>query len=68
MEKVKNFQELVSLSEDELSSILGNDANGRLLWNGLHNSNLDRPVINTNTATVARGGKRGSKRGRKGKK
>ena len=36
MEKVKDLQELVSLSQEELEEILGNDANAKLLWNFLH--------------------------------
>ena len=36
MEKVKDLQELVSLSQKELEEILGNDANAKLLWNFLH--------------------------------
>ena len=46
MEKVKDFQELVSLSEAQLNDILGNDTNGKLLWNGLH-GNLVQPVPTT---------------------
>ena len=36
MEKVKDLQELVSLSQKELEEILGNDANAKLLWNFWH--------------------------------
>ena len=36
MEKVKDLQELVSLSQKELEEILGNDTNAKLLWNFLH--------------------------------
>lgn len=36
MNKVKNLQELVSLSKTELTNILDNDSNAELLWNFLH--------------------------------
>jgi hypothetical protein len=36
MNKVKNLQELVSLSKAELTNILDNDSNAELLWNFLH--------------------------------
>ena len=36
MNQVKDFQELVSLSQSELEKILCNDANAKLLWNFLH--------------------------------
>ncbi len=36
MEEVKDLQELVNISEERLESILGNDANARLLWSFLH--------------------------------
>ncbi len=60
MEKVKDFQELVKLSEAELCAILENDVNGKLLWNGLHGK-PDQPVIVTGKT---KGGKRGLTRGR----
>lgn len=37
MDKVSDFQELVSLSVKELDTILGNSTNASLLWNFLHN-------------------------------
>lgn len=43
MDKVKDFQELVSLSESELSTILSNDSNAKLLWNGLHGELEQQP-------------------------
>lgn len=36
MNKVKDFQELVSLSKVELTNILDNDSSAELLWNFLH--------------------------------
>ena len=36
MNKVKNLQELVSLSKADLTNILDNDSNAELLWNFLH--------------------------------
>lgn len=36
MDKVKDLQELSSLSEADLEKILGNDANAKLLWSFLH--------------------------------
>ena len=36
MNKVKNLQELVSLSKADLTSILDNDSSAELLWNFLH--------------------------------
>ena len=36
MDKVKDMQELVSLSKRQLEEILGNDTNSNLLWNFLH--------------------------------
>ena len=36
MNKVKNLQELVSLSKVELTKILDNDSSAELLWNFLH--------------------------------
>ena len=36
MNKVKDLQELVSLSQKQLEEILGNDANAKLLWTFLH--------------------------------
>ncbi len=36
MNKVKDMQELVALSEKQLEGILGNDANAHLLWTFLH--------------------------------
>lgn len=36
MEKVKDLQELCSLSRESLSTILGNDSNASLLWTFLH--------------------------------
>ena len=36
MEKVKDLQELVTLSEKSLEVILGSDANAGLLWSFLH--------------------------------
>ena len=36
MDKVKDLRELASLSEGKLESILGNDANAKLLWSFLH--------------------------------
>ena len=38
MNKVKDMQELVSLSESQLEGILGNDTNAKLLWNFLHSN------------------------------
>ena len=51
MEKVKDFQELVSMSERELNEILGNDTNAKLLWNGLHGK-LVQPVSSTSSSKV----------------
>ena len=36
MNKVKDLQELVFLTEGQLEDILGNDSNAKLLWNFLH--------------------------------
>ena len=36
MNKVKDLQELVSLSEGQLDRLLGNDSNAKLLWSFLH--------------------------------
>ena len=36
MEKVSDFQELASLSVNDLNLIMGNDTNASLLWNFLH--------------------------------
>jgi len=36
MDRVKDLQELVTLSEKQLEDILGNDANAALLWSFLH--------------------------------
>ena len=36
MNKVKDLQQLVSLSKAELSNILDNDSSAELLWNFLH--------------------------------
>ena len=36
MDQVEDLQELVKLSEDQLESVLGNDANAKVLWSFLH--------------------------------
>lgn len=36
MDQVKDLQELVTLSEERLGAILGNDASASLLWSFLH--------------------------------
>ena len=36
MDKVSDFQELASLSVNDLNLIMGNDTNALLLWNFLH--------------------------------
>ena len=47
MNKVKDMQELVSLSKRQLEDILGNDSNAKLLWNFLH-SELETLTASTN--------------------
>ena len=36
MDHVRDLQELVSLPEERLAAILGNDGNASLLWSFLH--------------------------------
>ena len=36
MDHVRDLQELVSLPEEHLAAILGNDGNASLLWSFLH--------------------------------
>lgn len=53
MNKVKDMQELVSLSEKQLEGILGNDSNAHLLWNFLHAEGqaIERTSVRTGTRT-----------------
>jgi len=50
MSKVKDLQELVSLSQKQLEEILGNDANGKLLWTFLHSKLEIVPSSKTRSA------------------
>ena len=43
MDKVKNLQDLIRLSEQELERLLGNDSNAHLLWTFLH-SDLESQI------------------------
>ncbi len=51
MSKVKDMQELVSLSEKQLEGILGNDTNASLLWTFLHVET--KPIERTSVSTRA---------------
>lgn len=53
MDNVKDFQELVSLSESQLSVILSNDSNAKLLWNGLHRE-LDQPLVGGDNSALGK--------------
>ena len=55
MDKVKDMQELVSLSEKELEHILGNDVNAGLLWNCLHTQPMTPSSTNSSSSSKNRG-------------
>ena len=57
MDKVKDMQELVSLSEKELENILGNDVNAGLLWNCLHTQPTAPSSTNSSSSSKNRKGK-----------
>ena len=63
LENVKDFQELVILSEKKLEEILGNNVNAKLLWNCLHNKPKPPTITSHSTNTH-----RGRGKGRKGKR
>ena len=53
MNKVKDMQELVSMSKQQLEEILGNDANAKLLWNFLH-SELETQTASAKIRSIIR--------------
>ena len=53
MNKVKDMQELVSMSKQRLEEILGNDANAKLLWNFLH-SELETQTASAKIRSIIR--------------